>query len=93
MYKKTYQSAAPINTGKGPYDPSLEATKEKLRKLRTEKCYSVVNRGRLWYNRLTVEQYAELEIWYQKWLDVTDTLIIPEEPIWLNDKLETEEIL
>lgn len=92
MHKKTFQTVAPIVKAQKPYDASLEATKDKLRKARVEQCYSIVNRGRLWYNRLTLEQLAELEIWYQKWLDVTDTLVIPEPPTWINDKLETEVI-
>lgn len=55
-----------------------------LRNKRENECFSVINRGQLWYNKLTEEQRLELDIWYKKWLDVTETRIIPEKPIWLN---------
>ena len=93
MHKKTFQTVAPVTKDAIKYDSSLEATKEKLRKQRQDECFSVVNRGRLWYNRLSIEQYAELELWYDAWLNVTETLNIPKCPTWINDKLETEEIL
>lgn len=54
-----------------------------LRFRRDRECFSYVNRGHLWYNRLTDEQKAELDTWYQAWLDVTDTMSIPEMPEWL----------
>ena len=62
-----------------------------LRKQRKEICFPVINRGKLWYERLTNEQIGELRTWYQKWLDVTKTLIIPKEPEWLNATLNNEE--
>ena len=54
-----------------------------LRIRREEECFSVINRGKPWYNRLTEEQNNDIEIWYQQWLDVTETKIIPERPSWL----------
>lgn len=57
--------------------------KDELRITRSRDCFSVINRGALWYKKLTDEQKAELEIWYQAWLDVTDTMVIPEKPEWL----------
>lgn len=51
-------------------------------------CFPVVNRGKLWYDHLTLAQVSELNEWYEKWLDVTHTFAIPEEPSWINDKLE-----
>ena len=45
---------------------------EELRRRRQEECFSVINRGELWYSRLTEEQKTELGVWYQAWLDVTD---------------------
>ena len=54
-----------------------------LRSLREKACYPVINRGELWYSRLTVDQKEELNTWYQAWLDVTDTRIVPESPDWL----------
>lgn len=54
-----------------------------LRRRRMVECFAIVNRGAVWYERLTKEQRQELEIWYQAWLDVTDTKVIPTNPIWL----------
>lgn len=58
--------------------------KNKLRSRRTSECFSIVNRGQLWYDRLTEAQINELNSWYQRWLDVTDTLIVPDKPEWIN---------
>lgn len=54
-----------------------------LRNLREEECFSVINRGKFWYNTLTSEQERELNNWYQCWLDVTKNGIIPTRPNWL----------
>lgn len=54
-----------------------------LRLKRERVCYPVINRGELWYNRLTADQKEDLDAWYQAWLDVTDTKIIPTSPKWL----------
>ena len=59
---------------------------ENLRLQRNEKCFSVINRGALWYEKLTPEEKAELETWYQSWLDVTETSVVPETPEWLKNK-------
>ena len=64
-----------------------------LRGLREKECFSVINRGKLWYNLLTNEQLTELKNWYTDWLNVTDTLEIPVKPEWLNNKLNVEEVL
>ncbi len=56
---------------------------EICRKKREEVCFPIINRGEPWYSRLTAEQKAELDEWYQNWLDVTDTLVIPDKPEWL----------
>ena len=55
----------------------------KLRFRRASECFPVINRGTPWYNRLTAGQVAELDAWYQSWLDVTETKIVPEKPQWL----------
>ena len=68
-------------------------TKRNLRQLRAEFCFSVINRGKLWYERLSSEQIGELKQWYQNWLDVTKTNVIPQTPKWLNNTLEEEEEL
>lgn len=54
-----------------------------LRARREVECFSVINRGEFWYSKLTEEQKEELKSWYNAWLDVTATRIVPEKPIWL----------
>lgn len=54
-----------------------------LRRQRRAECFPVINRGALWYNMLTDDQKIELNDWYHKWLDVTETLVIPERPSWV----------
>lgn len=54
-----------------------------LRFLRDKYCFSIINRGSIWYRTLTPEQDNELAEWYQKWLNVTDTMVIPDKPSWL----------
>lgn len=60
-----------------------EAKLHDLRLQREKVCYPVINRGELWYSRLTVDQKEELDAWYQAWLDVTETRVVPEKPEWL----------
>ena len=57
---------------------------EELRSKRQIECFKIVNRGKLWYDKLTTNQIEELNIWYQAWLDVTQTNIIPQKPTWCN---------
>ena len=64
-----------------------------LRKKREEICFPIINRGKLRYDSLSSEQYQELKDWYKKWLNVTETNIIPETPKWLNDKIVMEDII
>ena len=54
-----------------------------LRKERERICFPVINRGAAWYARLTPKQNEELQVWYQAWLDVTETGIKPETPSWI----------
>lgn len=54
-----------------------------LRERREIECFSIINRGKLWYDNLSEEQLSELDKWYREWLNVTDTLVVPEKPIWL----------
>lgn len=54
-----------------------------LRSKRENECFPYINRGALWYSKLTAEQQEELSVWYQAWLDVTDTQVVPEAPAWL----------
>lgn len=54
-----------------------------LRNLRNDECFSIINRGKLWYDTLTEQQIVELNAWYKAWLDVTKTKEIPVKPSWL----------
>ncbi len=61
---------------------TLEQTRE-YRLRREAECFSVINRGQLWYDTLTDAQRDELRQWYRSWLDGTSTLAVPERPAWL----------
>lgn len=66
------------------------------RHMRENVCYLVVNRGRLWYDHLTLAQQTELNDWYEQWLDITETFNAPETPEWVNEKIkkiDVEELL
>ena len=54
-----------------------------LRDIRQVECFSIINRGQLWYDNLTYAQKQELKVWYNAWLDVTETRVIPTKPKWL----------
>ena len=56
---------------------------DELRKRREAECFSYINRGQLWYDRLTDTQQSELAAWYECWLCVTETLTAPAKPSWL----------
>ena len=60
-----------------------EQVKEGLRQRRETECFSVINRGQLWYENISVAQLLELRSWYKAWLNVTETLVAPEKPAWL----------
>ena len=55
-----------------------------LRERREKECFSVVNRGWIWYSTLTLSQWRELRAWYIAWLKVTETLDVPERPAWVD---------
>ena len=55
-----------------------------LRERREAECFSVVNRGWIWYSSLTLAQWRELRTWYLAWLNVTSTKAIPERPAWID---------
>lgn len=73
--------------------PTQDQILDNLRTRREEECFSIINRGVLWYNTLTSEQQQELNTWYQAWLDVPQVYletkptdietIIPTKPNWL----------
>ena len=57
---------------------------DSLKLRRQKECFNIVdNRSPMWYNHLSDEQKAELDAWYQAWLDVTETHVIPNKPEWL----------
>ena len=62
-----------------------EINKENLRLKREDECFSVVNRGDIWYETYvnTPQREREFKSWYKAWLDVTETLIIPTKPSWI----------
>lgn len=55
----------------------------KLRQQRETECFPIINRGNLWYNKLTSAQLIELDNWYQSWLNAPETKQIPNKPEWL----------
>lgn len=66
------------------YKPYTEEEfKNNLRAKRETECFPIINRGQLWYDTLTEAQKAELKEWYIAWLNVTDTLVIPNKPDWV----------
>ena len=56
---------------------------ESLRARREAECFPVINRGQFWYDSLSLDQRQELLIWYNAWLNVTDTKVVPTAPVWL----------
>ena len=60
-----------------------EAKKDEFRLRREKECFSVINRGQLWYEGISLTQLLELQKWYQAWLNVTETMVVPEKPTWL----------
>lgn len=62
-----------------------EIVADDIRERRKYECFPVINRGQLWYNKLTEAQKSELDAWYQAWLDAPETLTEPEMPAWLKE--------
>ena len=60
-----------------------EELKSEYRQRREKECFSVVNRGQLWYEGISIAQLLELRQWYKAWLNVTETMVVPEKPAWL----------
>jgi hypothetical protein len=59
-----------------------ETFKQALRQIRQEECFKFVDRP-IWYNKLSEMQKQEINKWYEDWLSVTDTFVIPERPYWV----------
>lgn len=57
---------------------------QRLRMEREEVCFPVINRGKLWYENLTQEQYEQLKVWYVQWLDAPQLKTRPKDLEWLN---------
>ena len=68
----------------------VEQQRETLRARRAAECFPIVNRGALWYDKLTAEQKLELSVWYEKWLDAPQTLYAPVAPSWISVGKKTE---
>lgn len=79
---KVEDNALVLDTNK-LVDVAAEHEIDELRERREVECFSYINRGELWYKRLTENELGELNVWYQKWLDVTETKVVPEKPSWL----------
>ena len=60
-----------------------EEIKEEYRLRREKECFAVINRGQLWYEGVSISQLIELRKWYKAWLEVTETMVVPEKPAWL----------
>ena len=86
---ETHFTAYRLRDGTLEYDEDQNKENERkalcdeLRQRRETECFSFINRGQLWYDRLTEEQKTELGAWYSAWLKVTDTLTAPKKPLWL----------
>jgi len=62
-----------------PDDEALQILRDK----REDICFSIINRGVLWYESLAPQQRQELKQWYNDWLAVTKTKTEPLNPRWL----------
>lgn len=67
--------------------PQEQLQAQLIRKEREKECFSIINRGALWYNKLSEEQKQELSQWYEAWLDAPATNVIPDKPLWIDNKL------
>lgn len=54
-----------------------------IRNRRERECFPIINRGALWYDKLTEGQKTELSAWYQAWLDAPATSIVPDKLTWV----------
>lgn len=61
----------------------IENFKKELRFRRETECFTIINRGVLWYSSLSEEKKHDLKTWYESWLDVTQTFLIPKKPSWV----------
>lgn len=86
---ETHFSAYKVRDGTVAFDSEQNALleqeqlKDAFRQRREKECFAVINRGQLWYESITLPQLLELRAWYKAWLNVTDTMDVPEKPAWL----------
>lgn len=86
---ETHFSAYKVRDGTVSFDSEQNALleqeqlKDAFRQRREKECFAVINRGQLWYESITLPQLLELRAWYKAWLNVTDTMDVPEKPAWL----------
>lgn len=66
-----------------PHIQSDEGKREEIRYNREQKCFPIINRGKLWYDKLTDEQLKELGEWYVAWLNAPETMIEPADLEWI----------
>ena len=59
-------------------DIPVDFIKNRYRGMREHECFPIINRSQMWHNRLSTTQKEELEKWYDDWLNITDTMEIPE---------------
>jgi len=50
---------------------------EDIRARRAYECFVYVDRGKLWYDKLTQSQLTLLKTWYDDWLDAPETKVVP----------------
>lgn len=62
---------------------TTEELAQNIRIRREMECFPIINRGALWYEKLTAEQKSELSVWYEAWLNAPQTLIVPTRPEWI----------
>lgn len=60
-------------------EENIEARNAQLRTLRQKVCFDICDRA-AWYDGLTDTQKAEVQAWRKAWLNVTETLVIPAAP-------------
>lgn len=82
LYSETELQSDDYLARRNAFDNSIALIE--LRNQREEECFSVINRGALWYDKLTDEQKEELSSWYEEWLNAPETGIIPSKPTWID---------
>ncbi len=75
---------------KGDYVFDLEhpdvlfSDKQHFDNVRKAVCFSVINRGQLWYDTLSDDQKVQLRSWYIEWLNAWEHKAVPCTPAWLD---------